>query len=194
MRNVAAEFHDWLLSKSSVEDAGFTTPCWMWQGHVNPKGYARQHIPLRFGSTKKQYRIHRQAYIRLVRPIASDLVIDHLCRNRACVNPAHLEHVTVAENNARSADARIMPPQTHCAQGHEYEPKVPGQRRRCHICNSATSRARRLARLASLDGGSQASPARLPDTAVHAACEGGGAGSSITTSAAGSVHELGINQ
>ncbi|WP_081281519.1 HNH endonuclease signature motif containing protein [Mycolicibacterium conceptionense] len=60
---------------------------------------------------------HRWAYEHYVRPIPPGMVIDHLCRNRLCVNPDHLEPVTQLENVRRS---RGNNSKTHCPHGHAY--------------------------------------------------------------------------
>lgn len=72
-------------------------PCWLWIGTVDRWGY---------GQMKWQGRrpgSHRVAYELLVGPIPEGLTLDHLCRVPGCVNPAHLEPVTQAENNRRAA-------------------------------------------------------------------------------------------
>jgi hypothetical protein len=61
--------------------------------------------------------VHRVAYTDAVGPIPDGLTIDHLCRTRTCVNPAHLEPVSLAENIRRAAEHR--PLLTHCQRGHE---------------------------------------------------------------------------
>jgi hypothetical protein len=69
-------------------------------------------------------RAHRYAYEQLVGPIPEGLVLDHLCRNRLCINPLHLEPVTIGENIRRGAFDRagkITGSKTHCANGHPFD-------------------------------------------------------------------------
>lgn len=75
-----------------------TTGCWLWTGALNSGGYGQ------FGAGRgrgKHMLAHRYAYEALVGPIPADLVLDHRCRCRSCVNPAHLEAVTMRENTRR---------------------------------------------------------------------------------------------
>jgi len=89
-----------------------TGGCWLWTGCKNEKGYSY------FGLRGKNRRAHRVAYQHFIGPIPAGLVIDHLCRNRGCVNPHHLEAVTVKENTARGPASNEA--KTHCKHGHPF--------------------------------------------------------------------------
>lgn len=73
-------------------------PCWLWTGRLNNKGYGR----VTLWAKKRGYMAHRMAYEFAVGPIPDGLEIDHLCRNRICCNPSHLEPVTHQENVRRA--------------------------------------------------------------------------------------------
>ena len=99
-----------LLSKRRIEG-----DCWIFTGATTRNGYGSmwdgQHI---------EY-THRLAYRELVAPIPPGMQIDHLCRVRACFNPAHLEAVPQAENLRRSPLTwTANRSKTHCPRGHEY--------------------------------------------------------------------------
>lgn len=103
------------------------TGCWNWKGCTSKKGYGRLFIAGKLAIA------HRVYYERVHGKIPNNLQIDHLCRNRSCVNPSHLEAVTLQENQARGAWAA----KTHCPQGHPYEGKnliIWRNRRQCREC------------------------------------------------------------
>lgn len=87
-----------------------TDTCWLWLGATNSRGYGC------WGVEGVSQLAHRVAYELLVGPIPEGLTIDHLCFNKVCVNPAHMEPVTREENSRRKE--RVIRP-THCPQGHE---------------------------------------------------------------------------
>jgi hypothetical protein len=110
--------------------------CWEWQ-HATTNGYGVVQIDGRL------QRAHRAAYELSGKQIPEGLHIDHLCRNRACINPAHLEPVTQAENNRRAGAAR-----THCPYGHLLPPHGT-KRRACKTCKSEYDRKRHAQKKAS---------------------------------------------
>lgn len=89
-----------------------TDTCWIWTASTDPGGYGC------FQVDGRSVKAHRWAFEILVGPIPFGLHIDHLCRVRSCVNPDHLEPVTVAENVNRGL--RGKPQVTQCPQGHPY--------------------------------------------------------------------------
>lgn len=86
-----------------AEDRGHATPCWIYQGCRTPGGYGMVHKP-KYGTAVA----HRAYYMSLVGPIPDGLDLDHLCRVRECVNPAHMEPVTRSENCKRGRSGEHM--------------------------------------------------------------------------------------
>lgn len=124
--------------------------CWLWRAAVARNGYGT------FGRDGQTRYAHRVAYELVRGPIPEGLVIDHLCRVRACVNPAHLEAVSLIENLRRIIRKNSL--KTECIHGHAFTPAntivgvdrrsgTPRKRRDCREC--ARNRKR-----ASLRGGS----------------------------------------
>lgn len=91
------------------------TGCWNWSLALDRKGYGTITIKGR------SYGVHRVTYEMLAGPIPEGLELDHLCRNHACSNPAHLEPVTHRENQRRGEGfVGRRSRQTHCIRGHEF--------------------------------------------------------------------------
>jgi hypothetical protein len=116
------------------------TGCWIWVGGLGPSGYGKY---WKDGKTRGQ--AHRMVYERLIGEVPNGLELDHVCRVRACVNPAHLEPVTHRENIRRSPliaaafAARVDEQKsiTHCPQGHEYTAEnTQRDKRGCRLCRT----------------------------------------------------------
>jgi hypothetical protein len=96
--------------------------CWLWAGaHFQATGYAIFNVPSPSDGRWRPATAHRVAYQLYVGPIPNGLHLDHLCRNRGCVNPAHLEPVTQQTNILRGyAPCAVSVRANKCHRGHEF--------------------------------------------------------------------------
>ena len=126
--------------------------CWKWPRSLDKDGYGS------FKNNNKISRAHRFSYELFYGKIPSTLVIDHLCRNKNCVNPDHLDLVTPRENILRGNTGHHTNQlrgkdhphgkKTHCSNGHEYNKKNtylrPKGGRNCRVCHKEVERVRRV--------------------------------------------------
>lgn len=112
--------------------------CWQYKGYLH-NGYAR------IWDGSRTVRAHRFSYEMVNGKIPDRLVIDHLCRNKACVNPAHLEVVTIKENTLRGdGPTSLNSRKSHCQKGHEFTPDNTAFEcgsRICKVCKSIKAKA-----------------------------------------------------
>jgi len=141
---VKSELERFLALTEPVTESG----CWVWLGSETC-GYGRFRVP------EGNLLAHRYAYMKLRGPIPDGLHLDHLCRVRLCVNPAHLEPVTNKENIHRGIGfAAVNARKTHCKRGHSLSGdnvyirnrKAMWEERSCLAC-------KRLRKLAALQKG-----------------------------------------
>lgn len=107
--------------------------CWLWVGPLTKKGYGR----------------HRLSYQAFKGEIPIGMQLDHKCRVRCCVNPDHLEPVTLVENVKRGQSGSFHRNKTECPAGHPYDESNTGKangERYCKECRNGTRREKRKER------------------------------------------------
>jgi hypothetical protein len=132
-------------------DAG-QVGCWEWLGTRNEQGYG-MFWPV---TSRPHVSAHRFQWIRLFGPVPEGKELDHLCSNRACVNPSHLEPVSHRENCRRGDTGGHFARKTHCPQGHPYSGHnlvVERGHRVCRACRNRVRLARYYARKATRANG-----------------------------------------
>lgn len=117
-------------------------PCWSWLGRLR-NGYGAFSV-----KGGRQVRAHRWSYEKSFGAVPDGLELDHLCRNRICVNPSHLEAVTHRVNTLRSDNAcALHARQTHCMRGHPFDEantyvRPNGGGRTCRACYARAKTAK----------------------------------------------------
>lgn len=118
-----------LVLSSEIDPA---TGCWNWMHAIDPTGYGR------VKRSRRADMAHRVSYEMFVGAIPAGLHLDHLCRNRRCVNPHHLEAVSQRTNILRGTGwAGVNARKTHCVRGHDLtEARIADGRRWCRQCEA----------------------------------------------------------
>lgn len=125
-----------LTDKINVTPSG----CWEWTACRHPSGYGKAHF------NRRTWLAHRLIYTLLVKTIEPDMVIDHLCRNRSCVNPDHLRECTQLVNVHAEGSLSLSAQQakrTHCPLGHQLSGEnlyTHNGKRDCRTCRSRRTR------------------------------------------------------
>jgi hypothetical protein len=115
--------------------------CWLWTGRVKNNGYATMGV--KTGAIWKTMHAHRISYEIFAGPIPAGMDLDHKCRVRCCVNPAHLEPVSRSENLRRSPLMNRMGQKIACPKGHFYSGTNNRGGRICHKCQAADAKSYR---------------------------------------------------
>jgi hypothetical protein len=130
-----------VTSRITIEDRGYATPCWISNRAAHSNGYTK------IGYLGQTWLTHRFSYTVFIGDIPDGLQLDHLCRQRACCNPEHLEPVTCRENLLRGDTLTAKEAaQTHCKEGHPlsgpnlYVRPDRTKSRGCKTCRNASTR------------------------------------------------------
>ena len=126
-----------VMARCAEQEGG----CLVWEGARQGKGYG---VVSYLG---RQWLAHRLIFEAVKGAIPDGLHIDHLCRNRACCHPDHLEAVTPRENVMRGEVGERSRRTTHCPKGHEYTPentKIKRGARNCRACEADWQRNHRV--------------------------------------------------
>lgn len=128
--------------------------CWEWKGTLSEEGYGFYYFTTKVSGLKR-HRIlaHRYSYELYKEKIPIGLVIDHICRNRSCVNPLHLRCVTRKVNSTENSISPCAKNKlkTHCKRGHLFDEKNTNFERNknneivgrhCSFCQNANARRR----------------------------------------------------
>jgi hypothetical protein len=130
-RNQAIEYRLW--SRVRDDENG----CWTWTGCTDPNGYGAIYW------RGRTWKVHRVAWTLCRGEIPEGLTVDHLCRNRGCVNPNHFELVPLKVNQSRQISNNSK--KTRCPQGHPYDERntriTAAGKRQCRICRRAQIKA-----------------------------------------------------
>jgi len=122
-------------SKYEVLNMGHESPCWMWRAYKDKHGYGRFQVGDRPQAAHRYSWFLVHGYL----PEYPEFELDHLCGNRACVNPDHLRVATHKENTLRSASfVAENSEKLYCKNGHEYNQENtyirPNGARDCRAC------------------------------------------------------------
>lgn len=130
-----------LLRLVICEPSTLETGCWEYPGSLGGQsGRNYCHVTI----NGRSHKVHRLVYEHFRGPIPEGLTLDHLCRNRRCANPDHLEPVPSGENTRRGRVGEWQRSKIHCPQGHEYAGENlyvnPAGKRLCRECQRAAQR------------------------------------------------------
>lgn len=135
--------HEIFLSRIRINKEN---ECWEWQGALDKNGYG--HYSPRVYGKKSRYLAHRISYSIFVKQLTPGLLIDHICRNKKCVNPDHIREVTPQVNMIENSESitYLNHIKTHCIRGHEFTPentRIQTDGRYCRACGAWHTRNHR---------------------------------------------------